>query len=95
MNELRTQIAETLDEAEWEWLKPFIQKETVIIVNPGLDLLDVGYAIASDNLMQVTHWIEEALIQKPTDIQRDIWDHQENKRFNAIIVQPYVLVQEI
>jgi hypothetical protein len=95
MDELKSQIAETLDEAEWEWLKPHFQRDTVIFVTGALDLLDVGVAIASDNTNSVKNWIDDALIYKPTDTQREGWDREQNKRFNAVIVQPYVLVQEI
>jgi hypothetical protein len=49
METLRAELANNLDEAELDWLKPHIQKDAVILVVPELDLLDVGVAIASDN----------------------------------------------
>jgi hypothetical protein len=42
MQDFRAQLAENLDEAELEWLKPHIQRDVVVVVNPQLDLLDVG-----------------------------------------------------
>ena len=92
--ELRQQLAENLDEAEWEWLIPHVQRDAVIVVAKELDLLDVGEAIASDKVSEVQIWIEEALITKPSNKQMGEWNNQRNKRFNALIVEPYVLVQE-
>ncbi len=92
---LREQLSELLDEAELEWLKPHIQKDAVILVVPDLDLLDVGVAIASDNTMSVQHWIGEQLLVKPSPEILDRWNNNSTLRFKAMIIQPYVLVQEI
>jgi hypothetical protein len=93
--DLRQQLAEILDEAEWEWLIPHAQRDAIIVVAPELDLLDVGEAIANDNTSSVNHWINEALISKPSPIQLSEWNSDHNKKFSTLIIQPYVLVQEI
>jgi hypothetical protein len=93
--ELRAQISESLDEAELEWLKPHIQKDTVVIVNDGLDLIEVGVAIATDNTMAVQRWVGEQLIKKPSATDLSTWNACPQIRFQAIIVQPYVLVKTI
>jgi len=92
--DLRAELTETLDEAEWEWLIPHVQRDAVIVVAGGLDLVDVGIAIASDNISEVQNWIDEALITKPSPAQMGEWNLQRTKRFDTLIVQPYVLVQE-
>ena len=92
--DLRAQLDQNLDEAEWEWLIPHAQKDSVIIVASQLDLLDVGEAIAGDKASEVQNWIDEALIAKPSAIQIGEWNMQRKKRFNALIVEPFVLVQE-
>jgi hypothetical protein len=92
--DLRTQLKENLDEAEWDWLIPHAQRDAVIVVSTPLDLLDVGVAIASDNISQVQVWIDEALITKPSTEQLGEWNGNRTKRFNALIVEPYVLVQD-
>ncbi|MGH8000622.1 MAG: DUF2288 family protein, partial [Brasilonema sp.] len=51
-------------------------------------------AIASDNFLEVQTLIDEALITKPSVTQIEEWNTQRAKRFNTLIVQPYVLVQE-
>jgi hypothetical protein len=95
METLREQLAKLIDEAELEWLKPHIQKDAVIIVTPDLDLLDVGEAIASDNTQSVHRWIGEQLLVKPSLETIDRWNSSPQPRFQALIVQPYVLIKEI
>jgi hypothetical protein len=94
MENLREQLTELLDEAELEWLKPHIQKDAVILVSPDLDLLDVGVAIASDNTQSVQHWIGEQLLVKPSSEILARWNSNPSQKFQAMIIQPYVLVKE-
>lgn len=93
MPDLREKLAENLDEAEWEWLKPHVARDVVVLVAAPLDLLDVGEAIAEDRVLSVQHWISEQLLAKPTAAQMADWSKL--KRFRALIVEPYVLVQEL
>ncbi len=93
--ELRAQIAATLDEAELDWLKPHIQKDVVIIVHEDLDLIEVGMAVATDHTLAVQHWVGEQLLTKPTNTDLAAWNARPHQKFQAIIVQPYVLVQAI
>jgi len=95
MQDLRAELAENLDEAEWEWLIPHVRRDAVVIVANQLDLLEVGVAIASDDVTIVQNWISEALIAKPSATQLSDWNGDRTKRFNTLIVQPYVLVQEL
>lgn len=94
MADIRAELAENLDEAEWEWLIPHVQRDSVLVVANELDLLDVGVALASDNVSSVQHWISEQLIQKPSQNQLSDWNGDRQRRFNTLIVQPFVLVQE-
>jgi hypothetical protein len=93
--DLKAELADMVDEAEWEWLMPHAQRDALVIVDPNLDLLDVGVAIASDNVSTVEHWITEQLLYKPSTEQLADWARDRTHRFNALIVQPYVLVQDL
>jgi hypothetical protein len=92
--DLKAELAKSIDEAEWNWLMPHAKRDSVIVVNPELDLVDVGVAIANDNVSFVQRCIAENLIAKPTSDQLADWNNNQSKRFIALIVQPYVLVQE-
>jgi hypothetical protein len=94
MSELKSELTENLDEAEWDWLIPHAQRDAIIVVSSHLELVDVGTAIASNNIAQVGFWIDEALIAKPSNDQLGNWNSDRTQRFNTLIVQPYVLIQE-
>lgn len=91
--DLREDLVNMIGPVQWEWLKPHVQRDAVVVVNEQLNLADVGVAIATDNTQAVERWISEALIQKPSAEQLATWS-SENKRFTSLIVQPYVLVQD-
>ncbi len=94
MGDLHTELKESVDEAEWNWLIPHAQRDAVIVVSDTLNLVDVGFAIASDRIHEVNVWIDEALISKPSHKQLGEWNLNREKRFNTLIIQPYVLIQE-
>lgn len=94
MSDLRAELAENIDDAELNWLKPHIQRDVVVVVHPELDLVEVGVAIANDDTISVQHWISEQLLNKPSPEQIVNWNSDQKKRFQALIVQPYVLVKE-
>ena len=91
--DLHAELNGMIGPVQWEWLKPHVQRDAVVIVNPALDLATVGVAIATDNTQAVTRWITEQLIVKPNSAQLATWS-SENKRLTSLIVQPYVLVQD-
>jgi len=86
MEDLRAELAEGLDEAEWNWLIPHVQRDAVIFVAEQLDLVDVGVALASDNVASVQSWIDDQLIHKPSVTQISDWNGDRTKRFNSLIV---------
>ncbi len=92
--DLRTELKEMTGPVQWEWLKPHVQRDAVIIVNSQLDLTEVGEALATDNTQAVKHWITEQLLVKPDAEQLTLWS-SDNKRLNSLIVQPFVLVQDL
>ncbi|EDX86298.1 hypothetical protein S7335_4001 [Synechococcus sp. PCC 7335] len=91
-NDLYAELTEMMGPVSWELLKPHVQRDAVIVVNPQLDLVEAGAAIASNQTQVVERWINEQLIRKPTAEQLVTWN-SETKRFLSLIVQPYVLVQ--
>jgi len=93
-DDLREALTENLDEAVWTWLAPHVQRESVFVVARDLDLLTVGEAIARDDVPQVQAWIQTARLSKPSAHQIDRWTESPSTRFDALIVQPFVLVQE-
>jgi len=95
MQDLKKTLQDSIDEAEWDWLMPHAKRQAVIVVSAQLDLLDVGVAIAQDNVAVVQGWIDSQLVQKPSSEQLSRWNDNPTQRFRSIIVQPYVVVQEL
>lgn len=95
MQDLHAELAGRMGEAEWDWLMPHAERDALVIVSPTLDLLDVGVAIASDDASSVQQWIDKQLLKKPSRSQLSDWNKLRTKRFNALILQPYVLIQDI
>ena len=94
MEDLRAELAKMVDEAEWDWLMPHAQRDAIVLVTADLDLVEVGVAIVSDNVSTVDQWITEQLLYKPSPEQLADWASDRTRRFKALIVQPYVLVQD-
>lgn len=92
--QLRKELAAMVGPAEWHNLLPHVARDSIVVVNPGLDLVDVGVAVAMDNVNSVQRWISEALIAKPTVAQLEDWERDRSRQFQALIVQPYVLIQD-
>ncbi len=93
--DLKAQLTENLEVAEWEWLIPHAKRDAVIVVADSVDLLDVGTKSVSDDLLEMKKWVEKELIAKPSAQQISEWNSDRTKRFRTLIVQPYVFVQEI
>lgn len=93
-SDLRAALKEALDEAEWSWLAPHLERQAVILVSQDLDMIEVGMKIAEDDAATVQEWIKNEQIGKPTEAQVHTWEINPTKRFTTLVVQPYVLVQE-
>jgi hypothetical protein len=94
MSDLRAELTQAIDQAEWEWLLPHVEREAVVMVATALDLVEVGMAIVNDNSATVQAWIDDSLLYKPSPEQKVAWGEMLDKRFTALIVQPYVLIQD-
>jgi hypothetical protein len=92
--DLKAELTEMVGPAEWRWLSPHADRGAVVLVDDRLDLAEVGVAIATDDVATVNRWLAEALIAKPTPMQLEEWGQTWGKRFQSLIVQPFVLVQD-
>ncbi len=93
-DDLKQELTNMIGPAQWFWLKPHVARDAIVIVNPQLELAEVGVAIATDNVQRVQRWIGEQLITKPTVEQLQAWEKDQAQQLTSLIVQPYVLVQE-
>lgn len=93
-HELAHQLEQESGIVEWRLLKPHYQRDALIILRPGVDLITAGVQIASDNQGQVRQWISDQSLIKPTPEQVDQWE-RDNPRFRSLVVAPFVLMQAV
>ena len=92
------QLAHRLEQVsgivEWRLLKPHYQRDALIVIRAGVDLISVGVQIASDNQAQVKQWIGDQSLAKPTREQVEQWE-RDNPCFRSVVVAPFVLMQAV
>jgi hypothetical protein len=91
----RTELALNIDEAQWQWLKPHLERGALITVAAALDLAEAGETVAADDTENVAAWVATGKIGKPTEVEIAAWDKEPEKKFLTLIISPYVLIQEI
>ena len=91
----REELALNIDEAQWQWLKPHLERGALITVAAALDLAEAGERIAADDSESLTAWISSGKVGKPTEEEIAAWDKVPGKKFLTLIISPYVLIQEI
>ncbi|MGP0129456.1 MAG: DUF2288 domain-containing protein [cyanobacterium endosymbiont of Rhopalodia musculus] len=95
MKNLQTRFSEDITDVKWQYLTPHVQRDAIIFVTKHLDLIEVGVAIAQDDVNSVQHWISKALIHKPSPEQLTTWNADSSISFNTLILQPFVLIQSM
>lgn len=90
----REKLATQIDVADWFTLRSHLERGGLIVVDPALDLAEVGVHVATDNVPQVENWILKGQMGKPTHLQVERWDLDKFKLFRCLIISPYVLIQE-
>jgi hypothetical protein len=90
----RTMSQLPIEIAGWQMLRPHLERDALIVVQPHLDLAAAAQAVAADDASAVRLWIDQGGLGKPSTAQVDEWSAEPLKPFRFIIVQPYVLIQE-
>jgi hypothetical protein len=93
--ETREELALNIDEAKWQWLKPHLERGSLVTVTASLDLAETGERIALDDSACIASLIAAGKIGKPTAEEIEEWDGEPEKKFLVLIISPYVLIQEI
>ena len=84
-----------LAEVNWRELKIHLKRDSIIVVSAELDLVDVGVAVADDDKSLVEAWITASQLGKPTEKQLESWEQESTQRFQMLIVQPFILIQDL
>lgn len=77
----------------WSELQKAYAQGLVIAVDLSLDLIKTAVEFSHDNKVQVEQWLAAGSIVKVEDKQAQKW-HDSNAVLWAVVVAPWVLVQE-
>ncbi len=91
---LRANINNETSQIEWLELQRFFAGGWLIYVSSNTNLLDVAVAFTIDNKDKVSKWLTSGEVAKVSDEQAKQW-HNENTKFWANVVKPWVLIQPI
>ena len=78
----------------WSEMVRHFARGVVVKVAPGMDLVGVAVAMAQDRVDEIEDWSRAGQIQRAGDDDALYW-HEQNSEFWAVVVAPWVLVQEI
>lgn len=89
----RAKINSETAKIPWLELQRFFAAGKVMQVTPGLDLVDVAYALEQDDVEQVRQWTEAARLAPVSDAKAREWVDADALLW-AVVIKPWVLVQE-
>lgn len=93
---IRTRLTEALGPVLFADLKAHLARDAVFVVGPTLSLVECGVRVALDDVAVVGGWIESGELRKPSADERGRWaEGGEARRWMALVVQPFVLVQDL
>ncbi|MCA9566718.1 MAG: DUF2288 family protein [Myxococcales bacterium] len=94
MDDVREKLRAEVLACRWADLEPHHTRGGLLLVRPDLDLLEAGVALATDRTDRVEIWLTVGRLGRPNGpAVADLTAR--DPRFQVVIVQPWVLAQEI
>lgn len=87
---LAEKLAKYSGEVAWEGLREHFRNGVLFYVDGGLQLEEVGAALAGDERERVEEWLKRADLVKIEEIHARQWEGKE-VIFEAVVVSPFVL----
>ncbi len=78
----------------WQEIQSFFASGSVIYVSKTLDLVEVAYQIANNNAEQLKLWMAANQVNVVEDKKAALW-HECNQQLWAVVIKPWILVQEV
>lgn len=79
---------------QWPELERHFARGVVIRVAPGMDLVEVALTVAENRTDRVQGWLADGSIARADTPDAEGW-HRRQPTFWAVVVAPWVLVQEV
>jgi hypothetical protein len=91
---LRAKVNMETSRIAWKELQRFFASGAAVAVSTKLDLVEVALQMHGDNKSQFETWLAAGMVQKVSDEQAAAWLAADAELW-AVVVSPWVLVQEI
>ena len=92
---LRAQLGRSLGSVLASDLTAHLKRDGVIVVGANLSLIECAVAIARDDSARVAQWMKDGTVRRANEQERESWPSEQGRQWLAIVVQPFVLVQDI
>ena len=79
---------------EWKDLEPNFARGEVLVVASELDLVDVAQALIDDDSASGKGWMQANHLTSASDEQAADWHQRNPDSLWAVVIRPWVLVQE-
>jgi hypothetical protein len=91
---LRAKLNLETAQLQWPELERHFARGNVIKVAAGMDLVEVALNVAENNTAMVQAWLADGRIARADMSDAEDW-HARQPEFWAVVVAPWVLVQEV
>lgn len=94
VEELKHRFNQQTSKIPWQELQKFYARGVVVEVAPGTDLIAAAIAFQRDDKQKVERWLNDGCVIPVADLRALHWLQAEASLW-AVVVAPWVLVQEI
>lgn len=91
---LRAKLNLETAQLAWPELERHFARGVVVRIAPGMDLVDAALQFAENNTTLIQSWLDEGRVARAELADAEDW-HARQPRFWAVVVAPWVLVQEV
>lgn len=92
-NEIKARLNLETSRIHWHDLQTHYARGQVVRVAADIDLLGVACELVADNKLQFEHWLASGKVGDVTPDLARAW-HQSNTELWAVVIAPWVLVQD-
>ncbi|MBZ0335135.1 hypothetical protein MARI_30020 [Marinobacter sp. JH2] len=92
-DELKAKLNLETSRIHWHELQTYYARGHVVRVESELDLLDVAAQLTADNKAQFEQWLARSLVGDVSPDLARAW-YEKNSELWAVVVAPWVLVQD-
>lgn len=91
---IRQELTDSSGVVMFDDLAAHLERDAVFIAAPQIHLIECAVAIALDQAEIVAGWAESGFLRKPSKKERESWPAETERRWRAVVVRPFVIIQD-